>query len=434
MSNTVAISVIKANDEDYFEALRRLSETPVARELGFTKLSLTPVVGSNFDNVSFEEAAASDDLQTVLNANGRTFRTFTLKGGSQHLSITVNRTDDFQHGDPKGVHDRLTLNMGPQVNDSQQAKLATLFAEIQRAFKSLSIDSLGPLLGEAAQRHLAAREEALTRLETMHSRVLHDFEEQRTRLYADLNEKESRIASAFEQKTASLEEEFQRRSADLDKREQELSHRQKALDDRSSTHVRRELREKLKEILTERQKSFSLSKDTQSRRRFVFWTYVVLLAFFAAPAAIFLYRELEASTWNPWTFGRQVAFSLAFVVTAGFFLRWLNRWAQQHADEEFKLKELEVDIDRASWVVEMALEWRAEKGEDIPAHLVERLSANLFGAKSSALPEISMTAADAITNILMNTAARAKLTLPGGEVELDKRALQKLSKDTKDND
>ena len=39
---------------------------------------------------------------------------------------------------------------------------------------------------------------------------------------------------------------------------------------------------------------------------------------------------------------------------------------------------LELDLDRASWVVEMALEWKDEKGTESPAELVQTRARNLF--------------------------------------------------------
>ncbi len=39
---------------------------------------------------------------------------------------------------------------------------------------------------------------------------------------------------------------------------------------------------------------------------------------------------------------------------------------------------MELDVDRASWFVEIAFEWKDEKGEAIPLELIERLTQGLF--------------------------------------------------------
>jgi hypothetical protein len=47
------------------------------------------------------------------------------------------------------------------------------------------------------------------------------------------------------------------------------------------------------------------------------------------------------------------------------------------ADEEFRLKRISLDVDRAIWVVETALEWQEQK-QTIPPQLLEQLSRDLF--------------------------------------------------------
>ena len=75
---------------------------------------------------------------------------------------------------------------------------------------------------------------------------------------------------------------------------------------------------------------------------------------------------------------RQVVLGLAFGSTSVFYIRWSNRWFERHAKEEFRLKRYEIDLDRASWLVEMALEWKAEKGTEIPDSLLDKLANNLY--------------------------------------------------------
>ena len=39
---------------------------------------------------------------------------------------------------------------------------------------------------------------------------------------------------------------------------------------------------------------------------------------------------------------------------------------EQHAQTEFQLKQFELDMERASWIVETSLEWKDAKGTSIP--------------------------------------------------------------------
>ncbi len=430
MSNSVSIPIIKGTDRDYFEALLAISKLESAKQLGFSAFSVQSVFSNAKIDVpsSIDEAISHEPFQKLLSAEGKALRSLTLLTGNSQRSIQFHRSDDFANGKLNGMEDRLSINLDQQADPATMTLTALLIAEIQKIISSFSINSLQGLLGEQATSNLVARQEALTRLETMHSTMLHDFMKQRTALDAEFNSREESLQTSYQKRQDDLEQLYADRHAEFAARESELSTQRQDLDDRSSTHVRRELRKNLKEILTARQSSFALSRDTHNRRRFVFWGYVLLLILFGIPAGYLLYNETTAGSFNPWTFGRQIVFTIAFIVTSGFFLRWLNTWAQQHAEEEFKLKQLELDIDRASWVVEMALEWRAAKGDELPAQLADRLSANLFGSSPIAKSENhSMTASDAIVKALQQSASNIELNFPGGKVSLDKRAIKNAS-------
>jgi hypothetical protein len=80
-----------------------------------------------------------------------------------------------------------------------------------------------------------------------------------------------------------------------------------------------------------------------------FGTSLALVTAELASAAVS--TEVALSTAKYVVLGlRQLAFALAFTATAVFYLRWNNAWFQQHAQEEFRLKQLELDFDRASCI------------------------------------------------------------------------------------
>ena len=115
-----------------------------------------------------------------------------------------------------------------------------------------------------------------------------------------------------------------------------------------------------------------------------------------------------------------------FGIIGWFLVRWQNEWSRKHADEEFRLKQFELDIERASWVVEMAMEWKGEKGEEIPDFLVERLSAGLFGAGGEPAGKKPV---DAVASMI-RAASKAKIKLgDSAEVELDPKSIRRLEKE-----
>lgn len=100
-------------------------------------------------------------------------------------------------------------------------------------------------------------------------------------------------------------------------------------------------------------------------------------------------------------------------------------WFRQHADEEFRLKRLELDIDRASWVVEMAMEWRDEKGFTIPEELIERLTRSLFVDRE--LADSPQHPYENLASALFDSVKSMRMAIPGiGEAELDRRALRRF--------
>jgi hypothetical protein len=118
---------------------------------------------------------------------------------------------------------------------------------------------------------------------------------------------------------------------------------------------------------------------------------------------------------------------LSLAGAIGFYIKWADNWARQHADEEFKLRQLELDVDRASWLVEMALEWKEERGTEIPKELVDRLSRGLF-VKGSSKGEIQHPAQD-LASSLLGASAALKIDVPGlGQLQLDRKGLNRFQK------
>ena len=117
--------------------------------------------------------------------------------------------------------------------------------------------------------------------------------------------------------------------------------------------------------------------------------------------------------------------AIALVALVIYYIRWNDLWFRQHADEEFRLKRLDLDIDRASWVVEMALEWSAEKNTGIPQELIDRLTRNLFegGGLSGEAKHPSQDLASA----LLGASSGLCIRVPGlGEIQLDRRGIRRF--------
>lgn len=412
MANAIKYQIVKGTDLQYLKAFQTLMGHPVGSQFSEVKL-IYFLHGEK--TVAVSAIDTDEDLRQLLSTNGQIFK--DLQISQQNRVIQIVRK-------PDQIFDELNFNPGLNSNPIPPKDAALLFAHLQTVFPPVSGVNLGPLLGDDVNHHFAAREEALNRLAGMSEKILFDLADQKRKLDADYRSKEEELNARLLEKTNTIKAEFESKQAELLVREKALEAKKAELDDRSSTHARRDIRKELKAMIGQPDR-LKVSKDARYRRAGIIGIYLLLMSAFGVPAVRFLNSSISSADFEPWTFGRQIAFSIGFVVTAGFFLRWLNQWSHQLAQEELRQKQFELDIDRASWLVEMALEWKAEKGTEIPEHLLQRLSHNLFEQKQNHA-EVSMTAADALASAILGSASKAKVSLPGGELELDRRAINRL--------
>ena len=152
-------------------------------------------------------------------------------------------------------------------------------------------------------------------------------------------EKITEIENRFFEKEEQLSESYGNRSKELDERETGLKKRSQELDDRANTHARRQLQKEFKKLFGDRSQRFELTTGTKRQRWWVLAGFVTLLGILGFVAGRLLFTvPSDDRGINTLLVVRQILFSVAFIVTAGFFLRWMNDWAQTHAQEEFKAK------------------------------------------------------------------------------------------------
>lgn len=250
-------------------------------------------------------------------------------------------------------------------------------------------------------------------------------------------------AQAYEDRKLQLanetQEERQRQQAEHDKNLEnlkiqaaELEERRRALDDRDYMHARRGIRGDLQKTIQDRQQKFTLTADTRRLRWPVHAVMLMLLAFLAVVNGIYLEQlvkvDLQTASWPLllWGFGKQGLAALAFVGVVLYYVRWLNRWFEQHSAAEFWLRQFQLDFDRASWVVESALEWRRDQKTEIPVPLLEGITRNLFLDRDHSAEK--STAADDLASALVGNASQVKLRVGENEISLDRKGLASLSK------
>lgn len=295
--------------------------------------------------------------------------------------------------------------------------------------------SLARLLDEQTRQHYEIREAELNKLQDIAESIVRNTEAYRASKEQEYNEKTRKLEEENETKQKELAQKYDNKFRELENIKTELDKRQAGFDDRESKHVRRKIRDEFKQELQKRAVKFELTEGTQRLRLPIFVFTLTLLIFFGAGSAIYFYESLKLlaegkvldTTQILALLAKQLIITGSFGATAIFFLRWNNQWFQKHANEEFRLKRLDLDIDRASWVVEMALEWKAEKGTEISEELLDRLTRNLF-VDNEQTPE-DLHPADQIASALFGASAAVKLKLgETGELTLDRKGINKLAK------
>lgn len=314
--------------------------------------------------------------------------------------------------------------------------LAPRLAVAAEAAKLLGVEAkrpqTSPRLDNELGEFVEARDAALARLEEIYARFTQDLTNYRKDTDERLRQGEEALRARREKDEAELDAIAKRNEAALQAREELLKKRLAEIDDRDSLHARRELRKSIIGKLEERNKEFTLTSGTRRLR----WPVAVILGLVALVLGFLLAQSVWVSAElfgksGEWTVGmtymlvKQSLLGAGFLSVVWYAIRWSNQWFREHADEEFKSKAMILDIERASWVVETATDWRRANKTDIPEVLVDRLTQDLFVARKAVTP-----ATPDLASAVLGASSKAKLKLGDqAEVEIGRRGLKQLRND-----
>lgn len=377
---------------------------------------------------------AEADLQRVLSAETQMIGNFAFQFGGDKLWVRINRESDLRD---KVLVQLTALTSEPHLLAVEQA--LALAVALKDCLKEMNARAALDMFGTQVRSHFEMREANLAKLESTMERLVVEFGSNVATQRRELDEEFTQRRHALDAETTQLRSEllaeYEGKQARLQSVEEALQERLKAVDDAHARHARRKIREDLKKELASRATTFNLTAGTQGMRKPISSFLTILLCLFALGLVAYSWEMFRLLQSGPVVSNgmlvalavRQAAFAAAFGSTAIFFIRWSNRWLDQHASEEFKLKRLELDFDRASWVVEMAMEWKEENQGDIPTQLLERLTAHLFDTPENDEPENSSL--DRLASTLLGASAEATLQLPGGgSIKLDRKSVRDLAK------
>ena len=337
------------------------------------------------------------------------------------LSVRVER--DRGNGD-----DHIHISSPEDPFDS--AEMHRSLIAIQRQFgpmnRAAAIEqALGPAMAEFYRR----REEGLSRLETLTQRLTRETHDYRMRLDGETAEHQRKLTASFDENNRALEAKYKERTAALEAHEQDLDKLRQELDDRSARHARREQSRALQEKISNRSKKFVLTPATRRKRLSVHVIFGLLLCLSGGLTIRSLLFPAMATEGIPlWLeLGRLPLGVLGFALIAVFYIRWNDQWFRQHADQEFRLQQLALDVDRAGYATEMLLEWQEDKGGEMPAVMLDRLTAGLFTDQTT-VARVRHPSEDA-TAALVRAASSVRVEVPGiGELTLTGRKIRTLDR------
>ena len=344
----------------------------------------------------------------------------------KELSLEVTIRRDRDRGDD-------TIQISYSQDPSNPVEVSRSLVAVQRQFIPLNHAAaieraLGPEMAEFYRR----REEGVLRLEALTQRLVRETHDYRMQLDAEMAEHKRALSTSLDEKTKALEAKHEERSTALEAHEQALDERRRELDDRSARHARRAQSSSLQQKIADRSQKFALTPETQRKRLPIHALFIfLLLASGGVITRSLLFPEAATEGVALWLeLGRLPLGVLGFALTSVFYIRWNDQWFRQHANQEFRLQQLALDVDRAGYATEMLLEWHEDKDGEMPAVMVDRLTTGLFTDQTTEARVRHPT--EDVTAALLKASSDVRIDVPGiGELTLSGRQIRKLDRNLK---
>ena len=385
--------------------------------LGQSEIGHVPVVGE-----------LPPAMQTLLKGDVNLIQSAFLN--IEGLSLRFTRGGDLNN--PAPHHDTIRISYDRQA-DRPPLEEETRISIVATIVKDLrSFDPHRAVQGasdEQNQLH-ALHQSMLERLETTATTLVENLGQHAERLQSKFDEKEATREQEIRQHKDSLDSDHKRSVERLQEKERKLEARLQEIDNRDNTHVRRELRGELIREIRSRSEKFRLTEGTNKLRGPVHAACIFGMGILGLGATYFA-MQLNAAMGSADTLYiavialKQVGLTLGIVALGFFYIRWLNRWFDQHARAEFELKQFQLDIDRASWLVETAFEWKTHEGQPLPDALLNSLTRNLFAHVDEVPTEHLKHPADVLASALLGTASKTQLNIGDSTLEFTGRKLKK---------
>jgi hypothetical protein len=353
-----------------------------------------------------------------------------LHATKANLTVAYHRGGQYQPEARSSIYDEVIFHFNDnQASPTPQERLE-IVAFISEKLKRFEIgrittDGVSPEINQV----LAIHQSNLERLERLNEDLISKSSDFRSDLERKFDEKVHLYEEKLQKRQTDADAKMEVKSQELGAREEAIEKKLAAIDDRNNTHARREIRDRMLDDVKKRIQNFGVSKATEKKRVPVALGMVTLCALIVISVGLTLLELFRAEqvmmisktdfTHVYWLWARLAILSLSLVGTVIYYIKWVNKWAEQHAASEFQLQQFYIDVNRANWVIESCLEWRKETDSAIPAELLSSITNNLFVSPMGE-PEQVIHPADELASALMGSASKLKVKVGDGELEFDK--------------
>ena len=399
----------------------------IAKEFGIAQFNVNVIGHPKLGAVNVE--GENRDLDEVIDANLAILNIVSINVGGLPVSYYRGGISTFnrQTKEKSPYFDEIifTEETTTKVSLTGPARIklvSMLSAELKSFVPGKTINADSPEKLQLSAIH----NETLDRLERLNEQLVSSTHNYRNKLDEEFAEKSEKLFNEHEVKHQVLSNQYKEAYDQLEAEKKKLEQRRQELNDKDNTHARREIRQDIIKEIKSRQKEFGLTEGTVKLRQPIFYAMIALIVVFALGAGS---TGLELTrtdlTGAPFyiLIAKQAVYTFGAVGSILFFIRWLNRWFEQHSVAEFHLKQFELDMERASWLVETSLEWKDAKGTAMPPELMQSLSTNLFSNRDEV--EQVVHPADQLASALLGSASSIKLQAGDSLIEVDPKKLKK---------
>lgn len=455
MSEKFTIKIPRTSDRTVAQTFRKLA----------TKYKVSGGSGRAAGGVQLEgiplENATSASWESLLKQNSALLDYAQVSIGGSTITYYRGGTSD-----PKSpIYDEVQVSHSPNVGGVTNEERLSIAAFLCKELKAFDPERTpGNAVTAEAKQLEALHQSTLDRLEQLAEDIIRRTTETQSRLDEEYADKKRKVEEELAQKRAALEEEYAAEQARLIVREDALNAKLQEIDNRGNTHARREIRNRMLDDVKARIEKFGVSEATARKRIPVFRGIMALLGTLCL-VIVFTMFEIEtfhrrASSYSVavdrvpsvvkevakagsdssstapappaavaqdqksdrtelyllWV--RLTILTLGLVGTALYYIRWQNRWAEQHSSSEFQLQQFYIDVNRANWIIESGLEWRKETASEIPDIVLTSVTKNLFNSQNE--PPPALHPADELASALLGSASKLKLNAGDSVLEFDK--------------